>query len=315
MVARKDDNEWSRGTKKYMLIEQRKHLWEQDTLTAIATWAGIEPGMTVVDVGCGLGFLGRTYWPLFGEDGLYVGIDVSSRLLHEAAGAAGKWAEGGRAEFAVGSAYELPLQDGFADLIMCQTLLLHLEHPRRALSEMMRVIKPGGVILCHEPDNLSASLMKNYYSDFDLTIEEDLLMRKCVMIRNQGRIKLGRGDWNIPPKIPRMLHELGLVEIGARIKDQVSLIHPPYDDPVAQQRLKVLKKLVLHAKDTDEETIRAQEEFLAAAGDPNDFERLKEIIRCCKDRARQQLEKGEFFRCGAYPFYIIKARKPKQTSE
>ena len=133
---------------------------------------------------------------------------------------------------------------------MCQTLLLHLEYPRRALTEMMRVIKPGGAILCHEPDNLSATLMKNYYSDFDFSIEEDLLMRKCVMIRNQGRIKLGRGDWNIPPKIPRMLHELGLVDIAARLKDQVSLIHPPYDDPAVQQRLKAVSYTHLRAHET-----------------------------------------------------------------
>lgn len=55
--------DWSKGRWKEMLIEQRKFMWHKDTIDKLAVWLELKPGMTAVDVGCGLGNLGYTYWP------------------------------------------------------------------------------------------------------------------------------------------------------------------------------------------------------------------------------------------------------------
>jgi ubiquinone/menaquinone biosynthesis C-methylase UbiE len=46
----------------------------------------------------------------------------------------------------VASTYELPFPDGTFDAIWANTVLLHLREPRRALAEMRRVRRPGGIV-------------------------------------------------------------------------------------------------------------------------------------------------------------------------
>ena len=65
--------DWSKSRWKKMLIEQRKFLWPPETIERYAKWLNLKQGMTAIDVGCGLGFLGYTYRPHFGKGGKYIG--------------------------------------------------------------------------------------------------------------------------------------------------------------------------------------------------------------------------------------------------
>jgi len=197
--------DWSKGRWKEMLIEQRKYMWSAETIERYSKWIGIKHGMTAVDVGCGLGFLGATYWPHFGEGGKYIGIDQSEDLIKNASEAADEWADGGDAKFVAANAYDLPLGDGSVDWSMCQTLLMHLEHPRKALEEMVRVLKPGGLFSCMEPDNLSGGFTRPFNSALNSTNEEFLLGVRVELAVHDGRVKLGRGDESICNKVPHML--------------------------------------------------------------------------------------------------------------
>ena len=182
--------DWAKGRWKEMLIEQRKFMWREDTLDMLAAWLGLRHGMTAVDVGCGLGYLGYTYWPYFGEDGHYIGVDVSSNLVKDATEAAKEWAVGGEASFVAGDAYNLPFPDDSADLVMCQVVLMHLEKPELALAEMVRVAKPGGLVMCKEPDNMSQMLAMQYNSLPELDMDDKILSMKMTLIGNKGRNKL-----------------------------------------------------------------------------------------------------------------------------
>ena len=200
-----DKIDWSDDRWKEMLVNQRKFMWREDTLAVLAKWLGIRPGMTAVDVGCGLGYLGYTYWPFFGAGGRYFGIDKSHKLLQDATEAAKEWATDGEVRFVTGDIYRIPLPDGIADWVMCQVVMIHLKDPELALSEMVRVAKPGGLVTCIEPDNLSNALTNAYWSVPEFSIEDQLLRKKVTLICNKGRIKLGRGDDNIAPRIPKMI--------------------------------------------------------------------------------------------------------------
>lgn len=103
--------DWSEKCWKEMLIYQRKSSIAEDMLDMIAAWLDLKPGMTTVDIGCGLGYMGYTYWPYFGQGGGYIGVDVNLNLLGEARGAAKKWSQGGQALFISGDAYHLPIAD------------------------------------------------------------------------------------------------------------------------------------------------------------------------------------------------------------
>jgi len=301
--------DWSEGCWKDMLIDQRKYMWLNDTVAKLALWLDLKPGMTAVDVGCGLGNLGYTYWPYFGEGGHYFGVDESPELIRDATEAAKEWATGGESKFVNGNAYKLPFPDDFADWVMCQTLLMHLEKPELALAEMVRVAKPGGLIMCNEPDNLSTMLAKHYWSIPELDIEEELLIRRVYLIANKGHIKLGRGDQNIGSKVPAMMKDLGLREIEARMNDKVQFLYPPYEGPLQQNLLHMIKKRVLDQSKFWMEHTR--EEFLAGGGNSDEYERFREISDKIKLVFKQQLEDGKYTACTPGFFYVIKGRKPK----
>jgi SAM-dependent methyltransferase len=296
-----------------MLVCQRETFWLEDTLDKLAAWLGLKPGMTAVDVGCGLGYLGYTYWPYFGKGGQYFGVDASERLVKEAQEAAKEWAKDGEASFKLGDAYKLPFPENFADLVMCQILLIHLENPEKALAEMIRVAKPGGLILCIEPDNLSPLLEKWYWSLPELDIDEQLLFKKVALICNKGQIKLGQGDNAIGNKFPYMMSKLGLEDIGIRQNDAVCYIEPPYEGPRQKQLLENVKKQWLDEDRRKAWIDREKKQFLAGGGDPEEYDRYREIHERNIQAFRQQIKDSKYFVCGSGHIYIIKGRKPKKT--
>jgi len=51
----------------------------------------------------------------------------------------------------VGSVYELPFKDNEFDIVLCMVVMEHLEDPQKAILEMKRVLKQGGIILVSVP--------------------------------------------------------------------------------------------------------------------------------------------------------------------
>jgi SAM-dependent methyltransferase len=301
--------DWSEKCRKEMLVYQRQATWLDDTLEKIAAWMELEPGMTAVDVGCGLGNLGHTFWPYFGRRGRYFGVDVSLNLVRDAEKNSAGWAREGEASFQVGSAYGLPFPDNFADMMMCQTLLIHLQRPEEALAEMIRVAKPGGRVLCIEPDNLSVLLEKWYWSLDDLDIDDQVLLRKVAIICNEGRISLGQGDSSFGNKIPFIMTTLGLTEVGIRQNDAVFYIEPPYRDSRQKSLLDSAQKQWLDQARFEKLREREREYFIAGGGDLTEFDRYQEIQDRIRSVFREQVEKGAYFACGAGHIYIVKGKK------
>lgn len=154
MKNKKKKIDWSCRKYKQGLIDTRRILWRNDTIDMITKWLDLRSGMRVVDMGCGLGYLGHTFWPYLKKRGIYVGVDINRELLPEAKKTAKTWAK--RQTFFVGGdAYKIPLASNSADCVMCQTLLMHIKDPAHVLGEFFRVLKPGGIVVCMEPDELS----------------------------------------------------------------------------------------------------------------------------------------------------------------
>ncbi len=224
-----------------MIVDQRKFLWREDQVERLAASMGLSEGMTVVDVGCGQGYLGWTYWKFFGSGGAYFGIDENPKLLSQAEELSREWSDGGDAWLLNGDCYDLPLQDESADVTMCQPLLMHLEFPRKALAEMIRITKPGGVVMCKEPNNVSSILMSKYSTAMDESIDEMLLRRKMFLIWARGRKMLGEGDWGIGSEVPGMMHGLGLNGIDVVSNEKTGFLQPPYDTPVQKHAIEMLR--------------------------------------------------------------------------
>ena len=117
--------------------------------------AGLGPGMAFVEFGCGLGSISR--WTA-ARAAHVTGVDLSQDHLSEASRLA-RGASLENIEFRQASIYEIDLPDSAFDFAYCRFLLSHLNQPVAAMTAMAACLKPGGLLVCEEPD------LKTIYSE------------------------------------------------------------------------------------------------------------------------------------------------------
>jgi ubiquinone/menaquinone biosynthesis C-methylase UbiE len=109
--------------------------------------ARLQPGESVLDVGCGTGTLAIAAKRCVGPTGSVYGVDASPAMIARASKKAKK--AGADVTFENGLAESLPFPDGGFDVVLSTVMLHHL--PRKArqqgVREMRRVLKPGGRLL------------------------------------------------------------------------------------------------------------------------------------------------------------------------
>ena len=103
----------------------------------------LEPGEWVVDVGCGAGIDSLIAARMVGPDGGVIGIDMTQSMLKKAQAAAKDF---DNVEFRLGFGEELPIPDGWADVVISNGVVNLMPDKQEALAEMARVLKPGGRI-------------------------------------------------------------------------------------------------------------------------------------------------------------------------
>ena len=123
-----------------------RRVFGDELLRARATAALVPPGLHVADIGTGTGVLALELARLGLE---VVGLDRSEAMLEAARE---KWSAiaaeaAGRVDFRVGDAHELPLETASVDAAFAHMVLHSLEEPERAIVEMARVVRPGGLVV------------------------------------------------------------------------------------------------------------------------------------------------------------------------
>jgi ubiquinone/menaquinone biosynthesis C-methylase UbiE len=128
----------------------RSHKWRTAENSAAYLLPHLAPDAKVLDVGCGPGTITADLAGLVPR-GSVTGIDSSAEIIEQARAAAA-----GRArpnlEFATGDVYALDFPDASFDVVHAHQVLHHLSDPVRALREMRRVTKPGGLVAARDGD-------------------------------------------------------------------------------------------------------------------------------------------------------------------
>lgn len=120
-VAHKYDAVWSSSTRQF--------------IRPLLDAAEVAPGMSVLDVGCGPGYVSAA---VADRGALPIGMDFSREMV----GIAKRMSP--QIEFREGDAQKLPFADASFDRVLANFALLHLANPERACAEACRVLKPGG---------------------------------------------------------------------------------------------------------------------------------------------------------------------------
>jgi ubiquinone biosynthesis O-methyltransferase len=99
-------------------------------------------GKKVLDLGCGGGFMAVA---LAERDVIVTGIDPAKGAI----AAAQRHAEANQLElcYRVGSGESIPFAEGVFDIVVCVDVLEHVEDLQQVLSEIRRVLRPGGLFL------------------------------------------------------------------------------------------------------------------------------------------------------------------------
>lgn len=174
----------------------------------------VRDGDRVLDVGCGTGGGVRALAKRFPGLGAAVGVDKSETMVAEAR-ARTTAAERARVEFVAADAHELPFPEGSFDSAYSLRVFEIIGDPRRALSEMARVLRPGGRVVINGPD------MDAWTIDAaDRGVTRKVLHHACDFETN---------GW-VGRQLPAWCKELGLADIQvAPVGICITEFEPVYD--------------------------------------------------------------------------------------
>jgi ubiquinone/menaquinone biosynthesis C-methylase UbiE len=110
---------------------------------------GAIPGHRILEVGCGLGDDAAALARRVAPGGVVVAVDGSQAMVDAAQKRHGSVA---CLSFELADATELPFEDASFDACRIDRVLQHIADPARAIAEMVRVLRPDGVLVAFDND-------------------------------------------------------------------------------------------------------------------------------------------------------------------
>lgn len=189
-------------------------LWREQ---AEALWdlAGIRPGMTVLDVGCGPGFATLDLARRVGPTGHVIAVDESQRYLDhlkaqaDAAGLA-------NIETRHGDAQNLPVTPNCADAAYARWVLCFVPKPEAVLSGVVTALRAGGVFAIQD---------YYFYRAMRLCPPSDAFNRTILAVHDSW-VQRG-GDSDIGSRLPSMLAPAGFNVAHLRALVRMARPHEP----------------------------------------------------------------------------------------
>lgn len=146
----------------------------------------------ILEIGCGYGWISEELWASARID--WVGVDRSDEMVQRLRASHPEHAE---AAFSA-DACRLPFADAKFDKVLCTGVLMHISSYATAIRELVRVLRPGGVLLCSfnnalSPWSLPVRLWNRHKPGF---LQKFVFPASfCGLLRNAGlRLESRAGD-------------------------------------------------------------------------------------------------------------------------
>ena len=161
----------------------------------------LEPGLRVLDFGCGPGTISVGLAKNVAPGALH-GIDMEASQIEMAQAAA---AAGGHdnATFRTGDVTDLPFEDNSFDVAHCHAVLMHVPDTAAVLAEVKRVLKPGGILSSREMIG-DATFFEPWVGDLAAAMETFLGLLKA----NGAHPQMGK-------ELKRILLDAGFSDVRA----------------------------------------------------------------------------------------------------
>ncbi|HSK73576.1 MAG TPA: methyltransferase domain-containing protein [Pyrinomonadaceae bacterium] len=290
-------------------ISYRDHWWNRDFLDLMAQRWELQKYSTLLDVGCGICHWSKILIPYLKNGAKVFAIDSDEKSA-QGSNELHKYFADFDAEitFKTGNAHELEFDDDSFDVVTCQTVLIHLENPQKAVREMYRVVKPGGKVICAEPNNSAPSLIMDSISRFR-TIEEILEAVKYSILYEKGKILSAQGNNSIGDFVPEMFSKAGLKNIKVFLSDKAMPLLPPYQSIEQQAEIDG----ILEWKKTNSAVFDKQiaKRYFEALGDEylQFFEEYWENIVKQWNEIIEAISEKRFYSSGASLMYLVSGEK------
>lgn len=176
---------------------------------AVLSTLSLQLGESVLDAGCGTGLLLELLAQSVGESGEAKGVDYSDDMLAVARRRCGDFPQ---VSLTRSSVEKLDFDSESFDAVACTQVLLYVDDVRQALSEMVRVLKPGGRLVIVETD----------WDGAILNSSDPATTRQIFDAWDQSV-----SNPNLPRRLKPMLAEIGLTRIQV---EAVPIINSQYSE-------------------------------------------------------------------------------------
>lgn len=188
----------------------------------------IKKPVNIIDFGCGYGYVGLILLPVLPKGSTYTGIDIADNLLNEAKGI---FENSGYTTTFIKADLNDYIPNKKYDIAISQAVLRHMTNAKSILNKMIQSTIKDGIVICMETD-MELEKAGQYFSGLDHTeLGIAPLMRKMW----KKELVDGGRDYRFAIRIPSLMQELGLHDIGVRISDSVNFINP-YEDTSTHSR-------------------------------------------------------------------------------
>ena len=167
----------------------------------------LQPGLSVLDIGCGTGAITAGVARAVGPHGCVVGVDRDEELLERARR---EHASSSNLQFEHGDATTLTFRAQF-DVVTAARTLQWIAEPALAISKMKEAAKPSGMLVVLDYNHTSNEWKPDPPREFQLFYDAFLAWRHSNGWENQ-----------IADQLPDLFRSAGLVDIRTHVQDEVT---------------------------------------------------------------------------------------------
>ncbi len=289
---------------------QRDFWWNPDYLQLLARRLGLGDVRSVLDVGAGVGHWGTVLLPLLAPDANIVGVERDRRWVQRARERVTELGVAGRCRYVQGVAESLEFDAETFDLVTCQTLLIHVSDVPAVLSEMCRVLRPGGQLLVAEPNNLAGMLVADS-TTADQPADERLERVAFALTCERGKAALGEGDNSVGDLLPGYFAQAGLLGIQTFLNDKAFALVPSYSSPEQQALRAAILEDVHRDRWGGQPASEVKRYYLAGGGAEDEFEARWQRRLGEGRAAARQLTANQLHTAGGGLQYVVSGRRPR----